>query len=397
MRLGEDLQLDVAEAQRVPLRRQAPAPLLADVGAAVHAALETPIGFPPLRRALTPDDHLAIVVDETLHDIPGLLVPLLQYLVGAHVAPGAITLLCQAAAAHPWREQLPAEFRDVHLVEHDPGNRKKLSYLATTRQGRRIYIDREAVDADQVIVVSRRFYDPLLGHGGAEGALFPALSDRDTQQGVLDRLSPAAPGQSSWPLQREAAEVTWLLGAPFFLQVIEGPGGAPVRVLGGLIDTGAEGERLLDAQWRVEAGQAADVVVAEVGGAPETQTFADLAAALLSASRVVKPDGTIIVLSGAAPELGPGAQLLRQVDTPDEALALLRKQKPPDAPAAFAWASAARRAKVFLLSRLPTEIAEELFTVPLENADLAQRLLGSGKVLYLPDAEHTLAVLAPEA
>src|SRR5205823_6054441 len=112
MRLGEDLQLDIAEAQRVPLRRQTPASPLEDVAAAVRAAMQTPIGFPPLRRALTPDDHLAVVVDESLHDLPGLLVPLLQYVVGAHVTPGAITLLCQAGA-HPWREQLPAEFREV--------------------------------------------------------------------------------------------------------------------------------------------------------------------------------------------------------------------------------------------------------------------------------------------
>ena len=50
-----------------------------------------------------------------------------------------------------WRESSTGSRFQVH----DPADRKKLSYLATTRQGRRIYLNRSAVDADQLIVLSR--------------------------------------------------------------------------------------------------------------------------------------------------------------------------------------------------------------------------------------------------
>jgi len=51
--------------------------MMDDVGAAVRNALEEPIRFPPLRRALTPDDHVVVVVSDPLARAPELLSPLL--------------------------------------------------------------------------------------------------------------------------------------------------------------------------------------------------------------------------------------------------------------------------------------------------------------------------------
>ena len=43
---------------------------------------------------------------------------------------------------------------------------------------------------------------------------------------------------------------------------------------------------------------------------------------------------------------------------------------------------------------MPTEIAEELFVTPLENANQAARVLGSDSTcLFLPDAHRTMAVV----
>ena len=76
---------------------------------------------------------------------------------------------------------------------HDPADRRKLAYLATTGAGRRVYLNRTLVDADFVIVLSGRDYDPLTGYAGAEVAVFPALSDEETRDvvrgPVLDRCT----------------------------------------------------------------------------------------------------------------------------------------------------------------------------------------------------------------
>jgi nickel-dependent lactate racemase len=395
LRYGQEwLECEVQDAKLIGSRTAQPIQPLPDLAAAVRAALETPIHFPPLRRALTPDDRVTIVVDQRLPQLVELLIPILEHIAEAHVAPADITLLCPPSSSQQqWLEDLPERFQDVHCQVHAPDDRKQLSYLATTKGGRRLYLNRTVVDADQVVVLSGRRYDPRLGYAGAEANLFPALSDEATLAETNDRLSMNALGETPWPLRKEAAEAAWLLGAPFFVQVIEGEGDDIAHVIGGLADTSGEGQRQLDARWRRTVATRAQTVVATVSGDPARQGFGDLAAALACATRVVQPGGRIILLSAAMPELGPAGDLLRQADTPDDALALLHKQKPADMAAAFQWAHAARHAHIYLLSRLSADIAEELFATPLDRAGQAARLLDDeGTCLVLNDAHKTLAV-----
>jgi len=389
------LELEIEAGRLVDVAREPATPPLADPTAGVRFALENPHDFPALRRALTPDDHVAIVVDEHLPQLVRLLVPLLEHLREAQVTPDAVTLVCAPpSSTQDWMEGLPDAFQDVHIEVHDPTDRRKLSYLATTRQGRRIYLNRTAVDADQLVVLSRRTYDPLLGYGGGEGALYPALSDEATRQEAWGRLSLAAPQEAAWPVRQEANEVAWLLGAPFLVQVIEGSGEDVAAVVGGSISSSIEGQRLLDARWRQTVASTADTVVAALAGDPGQHDFNDLARALACAARVVRPNGRIVLLTEAAPRLGVGADLLRGTDDHTEALRLLKQQKPGDMAAAFQWVSAAQQAHIYLLSGFGSEITEELFATPLDDAKQVQRLLaGEGSCLFLDDAHKGLAVL----
>ena len=278
---------------------------------------------------------------------------------------------------------------------HDPSNRKQLAYLATMRRGRRLYLNRTAVDADQLVVLSGRGYDPLLGYSGAEGSLYPALSDEPTLQELATQLTIDAPAAVPWPVRQEAIEAAWLLGAPFFLQIIPGSADDMVHVVGGPADTSSEGQRLLDARWKLTVKEPAATVVAAIAGDPVRHEFSDLARALACAARVVRPDGRIIVLSTASPKLGPADELLRQAETPEQALTLLRKHGPPNTAAAFLWASAASRAKIYLLGGIPAETVEEMFAVPLEHAGQVTRMLGAdGTYLFLQDAHNALAIVA---
>jgi nickel-dependent lactate racemase len=279
---------------------------------------------------------------------------------------------------------------------HDPADRKKLAYLATTKQGRRLYLSRAAIEADQLVVLGRRGYDPLLGYSGFEGLLYPELSDEATRNDLNRRLSMQPPDQGSWPVRQEASETAWLLGAPFLIQVIDGAGEEVSQVLAGSLDSGKDGQHLLNQLWRVTTNRLADTVIAAVAGDPRRHSFAELAAAAACASRVVHPGGRIVLLSQAQPKLGPGMTLLRQAENPAEALKLLEHHTPPDMAAAFQWASAAQRANLYFLSQLPQEVVEELFATPLARPEQVSRLLevAQGSCLFLPDANKTLALVA---
>jgi nickel-dependent lactate racemase len=177
------------------------------------------------------------------------------------------------------------------------------------------------------------------------------------------------------------------------LQVIEGSDGEIAHVLGGSVESSGEGLRLLDARWRLAVHEPADTVVATLIGDPATHDFDVLARALTCAARVVRAGGNIVLLTEAEPAAGPEMELLRRAEERAEALKDLHAQKVPNPAAAFQWASAALHAKIYLLSRLPDEVAEELFTVPLQHAGQVQRVVGNGSCLVIPDAHKSMAVL----
>jgi nickel-dependent lactate racemase len=387
-----DLEID--ESALVATHRAEVGPALADPAAAVRAALESPFDYPALRRALTPDDHIAVVIDEDVPHLPEMLVPILEHICQAGVAAAAITLVCRPpSTGQAWVEELPDEYQDVRVEVHQPGDRRQLAYLATTKRGRRVYLNRSVVDADQVVVLSRRRYDPLLGYAGAEGTLYPGLGDEATLDEVSEKLDAEAPGGTPWPLRAAAAEVAWLLGAPFLVQVIEGAGSDIAHVIGGALESSRRGQHLLDERWRIEVETAPDVVIATLSGAAERHTFEDFARAFLCGARVVRPGGSVVLLADAAPSAGPSFELFRRLEDPGAALKALESEPPADFVAGFMWISAALRAKLYLLSGLPGEVAEELFVTPLEQARQVEKLLGRGSCLYLPDAHKALAVL----
>jgi nickel-dependent lactate racemase len=390
--------VSIPPAKAVALER-APIPPLpsASPREQVRTALEAPFGFEPLRRALTPDDHVAIVLDADLPHAAELLAAVLDHLGTAGIGPAAVTVITPPGARQGWIDELPDEFADLTAETHDPGDRKKLAYLASTKAGRRLYLNRTLVEADFVILLTGRGYDPLTGYAGAEAAVFPALADDESRAAYAGQYSTGAPGGEPWPVQVEAAEVVHLLGMPFLVQVIEGAGGAIQEVVAGLPASAAEGARRQDARWRgtIARDQRPQLVIATITGDPRRVTFLDIAKAAACAAQVVKPvskGGRIAVLTEAAPALGDGVQLLRSMDDTKGARKRLAQEKPDDWAAAWLWAAAAMNQRsLFLASGYPDEVAEELFTTPVHSAGEIQRLIDAAEsVLVVPDAHRSM-------
>src|SRR5689334_5817985 len=111
----ERLPVEIDPGRLVALERAEAPPPLADPVGAVRAALESPLRYPALRRALTPDDHVTVVVDEHLPRLPELVNAVLEHVLSAGVDPAAITLLCPPSASRqPWLDALPEAVEEVH-------------------------------------------------------------------------------------------------------------------------------------------------------------------------------------------------------------------------------------------------------------------------------------------
>jgi nickel-dependent lactate racemase len=384
-----DLDLDLGGRCLGALTGQPP---VDDPSAAVREALESPVNYPALRRALTPGDHVAVLLDEGLPDVASLLVPLLDHVASAGVEAGSVTVVCPTTTSQDWVEQLPDRHEDVHVEVHDPKDRRRLSYLATTGAGRRLYLNRAAVDADQLVVLSERRYDLRLGYGGAEGAIFPALADEPTLKEVAALVRTDVPGNEPWPLRQEAIEVSWLLGQPFYVLAVASRGSGVAHVVAGAEDACKESIRLLDQGWKPRLARRPDVVLVTFSGEAQALSFADLAGAAFNASRVVGPSGRVVLVADAAPDLGAGGDVLLRSDEPHLAVAALTKAALPGSTAALLWAQAAAASRLSLLGGFPDEVAEELFATPLSDEQLP-RLVASGDVLVLEDAQRMMPVV----
>lgn len=382
----------VPPEKAVALRRAAVPPLpTASPREQVRAALEAPFGFEPMRRALTPDDRVTVVLDADLPHVAELLAGVLDHLGTAGIGPAAVTVVTPAGGRQDWIDDLPDEFADVTAETHDPADRKKLAYLATTKAGRRLYLNRTLVEADFVVLLTGRGFDPLTGYAGAAAAVFPALADDEVKASFAGQFTSDAPAGEPTALGAEAGEIAWLLGTPFLVQVILGEGDAVQEVVAGLLDSGAEGIRRQDARWGGSVADRPDTVIASVSGEPGRVSFLDLAKAAACAARVVRKGGRVAVLTDAAPDLGEGAELLRRMEGPQGVRKRLAEAKPDDWAACFLWAVAARHASLFLASGYPDDVAEELFATPVHTPAEVQRLIDAGSaVLVVPDAHRSM-------
>jgi hypothetical protein len=347
--------LTIPEAKQVPLIRANTAVPTASPRELLHAALEAPIGLnTPLRRAVTPDDHVVIVIDEQVPHLGELVEELLAHLASGNVAPSAITLLVPPPSGkQEWVNSLPDEFSDVHIEVHDPDTPEKVAYLGNTKSGRRIYLNRTLVEAEFVVVLSGRRFDPRFGYTGAEVSLFPVLSNAETRK---EFAAPGEPGEA----RKEAAVVAWHLGAPLFVQGIEGPGDTIAEVVAGLPESSAEGVKRQDARWRCSVESKADLVIVAVGGAAERVSFRSLTTAAINGRKVLKADGRLVVLTSAAPEL-------------DEL-------KP--------WRTATKGTHLYVASGWVDDVVEDqLSATPLASTAELQRLIAAAdRVIVIPDA-----------
>jgi nickel-dependent lactate racemase len=392
----EHVDIEAPEGVLVPVQRGKFSPAIEDVVALVKRSLEAPLEFPPLRQALTPDDHICILFTADLPRLADLVLPIVEHVLNACVAAERITLLCPPQVGAERLPDILSQHAPVSIELHEPAQRNKLSYLATTKAGRRVYLNRTLVDADQLVVIGRISFDAVLGYHGGLGDIFPAMSDEPTRAEFALRVSNAMPGPRTWPTEKEVEEVGWLLGMPFVVQVIEGHGDELTHVLAGQSTAVAKaGRTLLEQQWHVRAPRTAALVIATIEGDPGKRTIADVTRAFAAAARVVQPGGRVVVLSRIGGALGQSLELAQQADNLTTALSRARQQKLADTQQIWELATAAQHAQLYLLSNLQRETAEGLFVTPLDRPEQLQNLVNQAdSCLVLPDAHRILAEVA---
>lgn len=369
---------------------------LSDFPAAVAAALQSPLGTPPLRKVVRPGDKVVIVINDITRVVnTHMFLPLLLNELNAAGVPDKDIQAVVATGCH--RPQTSEEhlailgeegLQRIKVTDHVATDTANLVYVGETSRGNKVYINRIVAEADKVILTGEVTYHMTAGYTGGRKSVLPGVAGLDSitfnhrfmlhpsaRQGIL----------VGNPLHEDMLEAARLVKPAFTFNVILNAERKFVKVLAGEMEAvHREGVRLVDELFAVKIGREADVVIANCGGYPKDIEFYQSQKTLDNATRAVRQGGTVILLA-ACPE-GHGSKVfyehMKKFTTPDEVVAYAHKDFKMGEHKAFLTARLLCKADVILISEMPDSMVRELMMTPARTVDEALQMV---REKYGPD------------
>jgi nickel-dependent lactate racemase len=392
----EQLDFEVPEDRLVGVWRGPEGVSAGEAKRLAHEAIENPLEFPPLRQAVVPGDQVVIALDPQVPESVAVLEAVCEVLEGSGVAARSIQVLASGPTPTDW----PAgRACGIGWEVHDPAARAQFAYLASTEQGRRIYLNRRLTDADFIVPIGLLGHDPVLGDRGPWGVIFPGLSDLETQRSFRAQAPEVQPeSRKPNPSLAESLHVNWLLGSQFQVGVVPGAEGLSRVIAGRDLAVRAEGRRARNAAWVYRAPERAELVVAGIGRPDRPTTIDDLAEGLATAAGLVRQGGKIVALSRTEGPIGPALRRLADADDARGDRSVLRGlEHEADYPAARQLARTLAWADVYLLSALDPDDVDDLSMIALGHPEEARRLAAvSSSCLFLSQSELTRGEVGAE-
>ena len=163
-------------------------PALADPAAAIIAAMEDPIGSPPLRELVRPGARVVLLTGDRMTDVllgvgEGLALPILDHLnaLGVHDEDVSIVYACGMHAHGHARERLgEVVLSRVRLVEHEAEDGAQMTYLGITGRGTPVWVNRVVAEADVRIGIGEVSPVGPAGWCGGGKIILPGVAGEDT-------------------------------------------------------------------------------------------------------------------------------------------------------------------------------------------------------------------------
>lgn len=400
--LDECVDLELSDEAMVAICGEPPGESLDDPAAATFAALAEPLSFPPLARATVPGDHIVLAVDHGVPEEDVLVAAIASYLVDHGAAADHLTVLKTSDAAgyeRDPRQALPTAWRgEVTIEVHSPDTQGSLSLLASSHDGKPVYMNRTLLDADLVVPIGCLRPETAIGYYGRYGGLFPTFADLQTQQRFRKPAAPGMTNKAARAHRKESEEVGWLMGTQFTVQALPGGGGKLLGLLAGETrEVFRVGRAAYDAAWHFRLPRRASLVVASVSGGAEQQTWDNLAQALAAASHVVAEGGAIALCTQLSVEPGPAVASLSQIDDLEAVRKRIRRDAAIDVLAASQLIRALEQSKIYLLSQLDESVVEDLGIAPMTDPADVQRLARRHEsCIVMANAQYVTPVVDPD-
>ena len=369
---------------------------------AVGAALDSPIGSPPLDEIVDSDDSVLIVVsDATRPTASAQIVNLLvRRLVQIGVLPAQIAVTFATGIHRPVTEQeqldllSPFIVQRLRVLQHDAYDAAKLTSFGVTESGVEIELSSALREYSRIILTGGINFHYFAGFTGGRKSICPGLASAKTiEASHMHALDFETGG-------RRAGVGTGLLDGNAVHEACERVAGlvSPAFGINTIVDQQKRAVKLFCGDWRLAHRAACDyyldhnsvsipakreVVIASCGGFPYDINLIQAHKALDMASYACKDGGTIVLLAECRDGLGR-PDFLKWFEAADSrALATrLRSEYEVNGQTAWSLLTKAERYRICLISELPDEQVTQMRMNPVRS--IAEAIGDSGAGFIMP-------------
>jgi lactate racemase len=386
-------------------------PPLADPEGAVAAALEEPIGAPPLSEVARGRKNACILVCDITRPVPNaaILRPTLRVLHDAGIAREEILILVATGLHRPSTEaerveMLGTAIAQTYRVEDHHGTRlDEHTLLGTTPRGLPAWVDTRYVEADLKIATGLIEPHLMAGFSGGRKLICPGIAALETVKlwhGPMFLEHPKADCGilDGNPVHEENTLIARMAGCDFIVNVTLDRDRRVTSVVAGDMEQAfLEGVRFVESNAIAPVSRAVDVVVTSSAGYPLDTTFYQAIKGLTGCLPIVKQGGTIILAASLSEGLGsPEFQsLFRENSTLDIFMERIlgKEYFVLDQWQLEELAKVRRRARVKIVSDgVPPSVLSSCFVEPASSVESA---LADSLAEYGPDARVAVIPTGP--
>lgn len=283
--------------------------------AEVERALRKPIGTPPLTEIIKPSDNVALLCENITRPTPlaTILPPVLAQLHRLGVPKSNIRIIMALGSHRPMiSEEIRSKVGELIYEQYEIKNSefrdpRRLQDLGFAPQGVRVWIDREALEADIRVGVGSIAPHPVAGYTGGAKIIYPGVAGEETVAHFHLRaalLGRNVYGEVDNPIRQEMETLVDTVGLHFIINSIFTVDDKVYKVVAGhYVHAHREGAKLSQQVYCVESTREADAVI--VSSAPLDLDLWQASKALIAADRVVKKGGTIVLVTPCYEGQGP--------------------------------------------------------------------------------------------
>ena len=300
-------------------------PAAASIPDTLRAALENPIGLPPLRQWTKPGERVALVVSDMSRfwmRQDKVIPPLVDYLRDECGIPEDHVTIIVANGTHDGGDakELRTLVTDgvydrVRVVNHDC-LAKDLVYLGTTAHDTPVWINAEAAHADRVICLGACTHHVMAGFGGGRKSILPGISGMETIcHNHAYSLDPACLMSNPRigngkvkdnPLNDDMCEAAAMVPQLYMVNLVMNAEMQLAEIYAGhYLTSWQKACEAVDRIYRVKVPEKADAIIASCGGFPKDMSLYQGTKTIDNVETGLKPGGTLILLIEARDGGGP--------------------------------------------------------------------------------------------